>query len=130
MLQCPRIRDERGSLTPIEESQGLPFSPKRVFYIYDVPTSEGRGGHAHINLSQFLLALTGNVQVSVTDGNSSLDFHLRRPWEGLLIPPMFWAEEKHFSSGACLLVICSDEYDESDYVRDWDSYLGLSRPSL
>ncbi len=123
MIEIPKISDPRGNLTFIEGGNHLPFDVKRVFYLYDVPTGEGRGAHAHKELNQFIVCLSGSFDVSVDDGKNKSLIHLNRPWKGVHIPPMIWASEINFDAGSVCLVMASDVYDEADYIRDYDDFL-------
>jgi hypothetical protein len=123
IIDLPRITDPRGNLTFIEESRHIPFEIKRVFYLYDVPTEEGRGAHAHRTLHQFLICLSGSFDVQLDDGLNQATVHLNRPWKGLHIPPMIWAAEVNFDPGSLCLVLASDFYNEADYYRDYDGFL-------
>lgn len=113
----------RGSLTFVESDNQLPFAIQRVFYLYDVPTGEGRGAHAHKTLHQFLICLSGSFDVLLDDGTAQTAVHLNRPWQGLHIPPMIWAAERNFDPGSLCLVLASASYDEADYLRDYDQFL-------
>jgi hypothetical protein len=124
-VSLPRVLDPRGSLTFIEGNKHVPFDVKRVFYLYDVPTEEGRGAHAHRTLKQFLICLAGSFDVQVDDGEFQARIHLNRPWKGLLIPPMIWAAEVNFDPGSVCLVLASQEYNEGDYIRDHTEFLRL-----
>jgi dTDP-4-dehydrorhamnose 3,5-epimerase-like enzyme len=123
VVALPKIRDPRGNLTFIEGNNHIPFDFKRVFYLYDVPTEESRGAHAHRNLHQFIVCLSGSFDVAIDDGEFQAKIHLNRPWKGLHIPPMIWAAEVNFDPGTVCLVLASDHYEESDYIRDYDEYL-------
>ena len=123
IIELPKITDPRGNLTFIEGNRHVPFEIKRVFYLYDVPTGEDRGAHAHKQLHQFLVCLAGSFDVSIDDGISRKTVHLNRPWKGLHIPPMIWASEVNFDPGSVCLVLASAPYTESDYYRDYDQYL-------
>ncbi len=125
LISLPKITDPRGNLTFIEGNEHIPFDIKRVFYLYDVPTGESRGAHAHKTLHQFLICLSGSFDVAVDDGKTKSIFHLNRPWSGLHIPPMIWAAEINFDPGTVCLILVSDIYDESDYIRDFDDYRSL-----
>lgn len=114
--------DGRGNLSVIEKDF-LPFVIKRVYYLYDVPSSSSRGGHAHRKLQQFLIALSGSFDVVLDNGQQRRNITLNRPDRGLLIPNGIWRELEHFSSGAVCLSLVSAEYDESDYIREYDEYL-------
>ena len=121
-IKLPKIESFDGTLTPIENIE-LPFDIKRVFYIYDVPTGKSRGAHAHIRLEEFLVCLSGSFDVEVDDGKNKLLFHLNRPWEGLYIPPMIWSAEKNFDPGTTCLALCSEKYEENDYIRDYELFV-------
>ena len=97
-----------------------------MFYLYDVPTEEGRGAHAHHNLHQFLICLSGSFDVAIDDGEFQATIHLNRPWKGLHIPPMIWAAEVNFDPGSICLVLASESYNEGDYIRDYKNFLSLS----
>ena len=109
---------EGGAIVSCEKSDLLPFDPKRVFYLYDIPAGESRGAHAHKECHQLLVAVSGSFQVKMTDGKSHKIVHLSQPHLGLHIPPGIWAAEREFSGGAICLVLASDEYDEADYIRE------------
>jgi hypothetical protein len=130
IIDLPRITDPRGNLSFIEESRHIPFEIKRVFYLYDVPTEAGRGAHAHRKLHQFLICLSGSFDVQLDDGLNQATVHLNRPWKGLHIPPMIWAAEVNFDPGSLCLVLASDFYNEADYYRDYEMFLGDVRTSL
>ena len=123
LVQLPKISDPRGNLTFIENSTHIPFEVKRVFYIYDVPTATSRGGHAHRELHQFIVCLSGSLDVLLDDGISHKTIHLNRPWEGLHIPPMIWASEQNFDTGSIYMVLASAPYDEADYYRNYDEFI-------
>ena len=128
MISLPKIHDPRGNLTFVESEAQVPFSIRRCYWIYDVPAGEERGGHSHHHMSQLLVAVGGSFDVNLFDGFSWKRFTLNRPFEGLYIPPGFWRTLDNFSSGAVCLSIVSTDYDESDYVRDFDEYRRLSAP--
>ena len=125
LVLLPKVNDPRGNLTFIEGNNHIPFDIKRVFYLYDVPTEEGRGAHAHRELHQVIICLSGSFDVVVNDGERQETIHLNRPWKGLHIPPMIWAAEVNFDPGSVCLVLASDLYHEEDYIRDYDRYLSL-----
>lgn len=127
VVSLPKISDPRGNLTFIEGGKHIPFEIKRLFYLYDVPTEEGRGAHAHRTLHQFLVCLSGSFDVAVDDGEFQATVHLNRPWKGLHVPPMIWAAEVNFDPGSVCLVLASDLYKEDDYIRDYDTFLCLVR---
>jgi hypothetical protein len=123
LLELPKITDPRGNLTFLEGQRHVPFHIQRVFYLYDVPTGESRGAHAHYQLHQFLVCLSGSFDVELDDGQRTRRVHLNRPWKGLHVPPMIWAAEINFDAGSVCVVLASMRYDESDYIRDRDRYL-------
>lgn len=121
-ITIPKIEDRRGNLSVIEKDL-IPFEIKRVYYLYDVPAGAERGGHAHKNLKQFLIPLSGSFDVVLHDGKSKSVINLNKPYEGLLIHNGIWRELKNFSSGAVCLVIASEVYIEDDYIRDFELFL-------
>ena len=125
IISIPKIEERRGNLSVIENGT-LPFDIKRVYYLYDVPTGSERGGHAHKNLQQFLVALSGSFDVVLNDGKEEQIITLNKPYEGLLINPGIWRELRNFSSGSICLVVASEVYIEEDYIRDFDEFLMYS----
>ena len=123
LITLPRISERSGSLTPIENSKEIPFDVERIFYLYDIPGGETRGGHAHKECHQMLVAASGAFDVRVSDGKDEKIYRLDRPYFGLHIPPGVWAEELGFSSGSICLVLTSHAFDESDYWRNYDEFL-------
>ncbi|MFK2819734.1 FdtA/QdtA family cupin domain-containing protein [Flavobacteriaceae sp. LMIT009] len=123
IINIPKITDVRGNLSVIENDV-VPFSIKRVYYLYDVPSGSYRGGHAHKELEQLLIAISGSFDVVLKDqdGNKRI-ITLNKPDKGLLIPSMVWRELEDFSSGAICLVIASQPYDEDDYIYDLEDFL-------
>jgi dTDP-4-dehydrorhamnose 3,5-epimerase-like enzyme len=119
--EVPKIHDTRGNLSVIEGST-IPFEIKRVYYLYDVPSGSERGGHAHIEQQEFLIALSGSFDVILDDGNSKKTVTLNMPNFGLLIPTGIWRELQNFSSGSVCLVLASAVFDEADYIRDFDHF--------
>lgn len=126
VVALPKINDPRGNLTFIEGNNHIPFDIKRVFYLYDVPTGESRGAHAHHSLHQFIICLSGSFDVAIDDGEFQATIHLNRPWKGLHIPPMIWAAEVNFDPGSVCLVLTSDAYREDDYIRNYQEFLAES----
>lgn len=127
VVTLPKIKDPRGNLTFIEGNNHVPFDIKRVFYLYDVPTEESRGAHAHKTLHQFLICLAGSFDVEIDDGELQGKIHLNRPWKGLHIPPMIWAAEVNFDPGSICLVLTSELYDAADYIRDYEQFIVHSK---
>lgn len=122
VIDLPKISDPRGSLTFIEGNTHIPFSIERVYYLYDVPGGADRGGHAHKNLKQLLIAISGSFDVVLDDGRERKKVQLNRSYKGLLINSMIWREIENFSSGAVCLVLASRRYEEEDYYRDYDEF--------
>lgn len=122
ILSIPKIHDTRGNLSVIEGNV-IPFTMKRVYYLYDVPSGAERGGHSHKNQQEFLVALSGSFTVVLTDGKDKISVTLNKPNEGLLIPNGIWRELENFSSGSVCLVIASDVFEEADYIRDYNEFL-------
>ncbi|QDW20602.1 FdtA/QdtA family cupin domain-containing protein [Flavobacterium sp. KBS0721] len=125
ILSIPKIEDRRGNLSVIENDI-VPFDIKRVYYLYDVPSGSERGGHAHKELKEFLVALSGSFDVVLKDGEEQEIVTLNKPYEGLLINPGIWRELQNFSSGSVCLVVASEVYIEEDYIRDFDEFLNYS----
>jgi dTDP-4-dehydrorhamnose 3,5-epimerase-like enzyme len=119
IINLPKITDKRGNLTFIEGGNHIPFDVKRVYYLYDVPGGEIRGGHAHKNLKQFIVAASGSFDVILDDGVKTSRIHLNRSYYGLYIPSMIWRKLDNFSTGSVCLVLVSDYYDENDYIRNY-----------
>ena len=123
IIELPKISDPRGNLTFIEGSQHIPFDIKRAYYLYDVPGGSHRGSHAHKNIPQFIVAISGSFDVLLNDGHDKKRFHLNRPFLGLYVCPMMWRDLDNFSSGAVCLVLASKHYSEADYIRDYQEFL-------
>lgn len=123
IIELPKIKNRAGNITPISNDIEVPFNIKRIFYIYDIPAGEDRGAHAHKECHQFLIAASGSFEVELDDGKIKRTVTLNRPNFGLHIQPGIWAAEKSFSSGAICLVLASEKYDETDYIRDYNNYL-------
>ncbi len=126
IIELPRIYDPRGNLTFVENTDGLmPIKIERVYWIYDVPAGEARGGHAHRQGQEILIALSGSLTVKLFDGRERSEFLLNRPFQGLYMPPGYWRTMDNFSSGSVLMVLSSVPYSEDDYIRDYDDFLSL-----
>lgn len=121
LIEIPKVQDRRGNLSVIE-GETIPFVSKRVYYLYDVPGGSKRGGHAHKEQKEFLIALSGSFDVVVKDGNSEKIITLNKPNYGLLIEREIWRELENFSSGSVCLVLASDEFDEEDYIRNFKDF--------
>ena len=123
VLELPVIRAPQGNLTFVEASRHIPFDIARVYYLYDVPGGEQRGGHAHRDLQQLLIAMSGSFDVVLDDGFNRRTVQLNRSYHGLYVPPMIWRELVNFSSGSVCMVLASEYYDEADYYRDHDEFV-------
>tara|TARA_Y100000385_G_C12992651_1_gene593549 strand:+ start:776 stop:1195 length:420 start_codon:yes stop_codon:yes gene_type:complete len=123
IIELPKNENLAGNLTYVQGSINVPFNINRVFYLYDIPGGEDRGAHAHRECHQFLVAASGSFDVELDDGTTKKTVTLNRPYYGLHIPPGIWAAEQSFSSGSICLVIASEKYSESDYIREYKNYL-------
>jgi dTDP-4-dehydrorhamnose 3,5-epimerase-like enzyme len=115
--------DKRGTLSFIEEREHIPFSIKRVFYFYNIEKHQYRGAHAHYQMEELLIAITGRFRVSLYDGKVKYDIELNSPSQGLYIPPLAWRKVYDFSEGSIGLALVSTYYDEDDYIRDYEEFL-------
>lgn len=123
IIDLPRFTDPRGNLSVIEGNKEFPFDIKRVYYTYDVPGGESRADHAHKTLTQLMIAVGGSFTVTLDDGTEKKSFLLNKPYQGLVINPGIWRQLTDFSSGAVCLVICSEYFDEDDYIRDYSEFM-------
>lgn len=112
----------KGNLTAVTNGDQVPFDVKRLYYLYDIPGGLNRGGHAHVALQQFVVALSGSFDITLDDGSSKRTFQLSRPNVGLLLPAGLWRELSNFSSGSICMVLASEEYDEADYIRNYQDF--------
>lgn len=126
LIELGKNHHANGNLTVVENGKLIPFDIKRVFYIYDVPGGEERGGHSHKRLQQVIVAISGAFDVLLDDGVNQRSVTLNRPYQGLLVAPGVWSKQHNFSSGSVCLVLASDHYCEEDYVRDYDQFLQLT----
>jgi hypothetical protein len=122
-IDLPKIEDSRGNLTFIEEERHIPFEIKRVYWIYDVPGGEQRGGHAFKEQQEFVIALSGSFDVIINNGENESRYHLNRSYFGLYIPNRLWRHMENFSTNAVVMVLSSTEFSEKDYIRSYDDYL-------
>jgi dTDP-4-dehydrorhamnose 3,5-epimerase-like enzyme len=122
IISIPAVHDRRGNLSVVEGGKSIPFNIKRVYYLYDVPGGAKRGGHAHRKLEQLIIAASGSFTVVLHNGKKKESYTLNRSNMGLYIPKMIWREIENFSSGAVCLVLASEHYDESDYIRSFKEF--------
>lgn len=122
IIELPKIQDHRGNLTFIEQGQHVPFDFERAYYLYDVPGGSSRGGHAHRELEQLIVAVSGSFDVTLDDGKNRRVVTLNRPYQGLYVCSLIWRELDNFSSGSVCLVLASRHYDETDYYRDYEAF--------
>ncbi|MGJ8685269.1 MAG: sugar 3,4-ketoisomerase [Nonlabens sp.] len=125
IIDIPKITDPRGNLAVIE-GDTIPFKMERIYYLYDVPSTSHRGGHAHKELRQLIVALSGSFDVVLDNGTEQKTVTLNKPDKGLLIPTMVWRELENFSSGSVCMVVASMEFDEDDYIREYDDFKSLT----
>lgn len=130
LVDLPKISDPRGNLTFIEGGRHVPFDIRRVYYLYDVPGGAERGGHAHKELHQLIVAMSGSFDVILDDGGEKRRIHLNRSYTGLYVCPMIWRELDNFSSGSVCMVLASNHYDEADYYRNYQDFLQAAAKTL
>jgi hypothetical protein len=127
IIQLSKIHNRAGNITIVENNLDIPFDVKRIYYLYDVPSNETRGGHAHKGLYQLVIGASGSFNVNLYDGVDGKTIFLNRPDFGLFIVPGIWRDLSNFSSGSVCLVIASDTYSENDYIRSYDEFLNLKK---
>lgn len=123
LIDIPCVQDTRGNLSFLESNKHIPFDIKRIYYLYDIPSGAERGGHAHKNLHQLIVAISGSFDIHLNDGVTKKTLHLSRANKGLYICPMIWREIDNFSGNSICLVLASDFYSEQDYYRDYEEFL-------
>ena len=124
IIELPKIMDPRGNLTVAEQLKNIPFEVRRVYWTYDIPAGEHRGGHAHKQCRELVVAVSGSFTVTLTDGQPRSTHLLNRPFQALLIETGVWRTLEDFSSGAVCLVLAEDFFEEEDYIRNYDDFLG------
>lgn len=127
LIQLPRFYDLRGNLSFIEEDTHLPFRLRRVYWIYDVPGGEQRGGHAFRETEELIVSLSGSFDVVLNDGKDEWRFMLNRSYNGVLVPKMIWRTLENFSTNSLALILSSTDYSEDDYIRDWEEFIRMNR---
>ncbi|GHV44561.1 hypothetical protein AGMMS49546_28710 [Spirochaetia bacterium] len=127
IINLPKILDKRGNLSFFENSSQIPFGIKRTYWIYDVPGGESRGGHAYKENEEFIVALSGSFDVILDDGNKKKVFSLNRSYYGLYVPRMYWREMNNFSTNSLALIVSNTEYNEDDYIRNYDEFCSLRK---
>lgn len=127
LVQLPKISNRAGNITVIQNNIEVPFSVKRIYYLYDIPGGEDRGAHAHKNLFQLVIAASGSFDITVSDGKNKKTVSLNRPYNGLYIVPGIWRDLSNFSSGAICLVLASELYSKEDYIREYEEFQKLKR---
>lgn len=128
LISLPKITDLRGNLSFAEGDNHIPFKIERVFWVYDVPGGEDRGGHAFKNTEEFIIALSGSFDVVLDDGNGNVQtYRMNRSYYGLYVPKMMWRQKTNFSTNSVALVLASTPYDADDYIRDYDVFCALKK---
>ncbi len=125
IINLPKIVDPRGNLTVAEQLKNVPFDVARVYWTYDVPSGERRGGHAHRTCQEIIIAVSGSFTVEVFDGTCHQTYHLNHPWQGLYVGTNVWRTLEDFSSGAVCLVLASELFDEQEYIYDYQEFLSI-----
>ena len=123
IVEMQKNQNRAGNITIVESNTSIPFAIKRVYYLYDVPADEERGGHGHKELYQLIVASSGSFTITLNDGKTKRSFHLNNPNQGLLVVPGIWRELNNFSSGSVCLVLASMAYSEEDYIRLYDDFI-------
>jgi dTDP-4-dehydrorhamnose 3,5-epimerase-like enzyme len=127
LIDLPRFSDLRGNLTFVEGGTHIPFEMRRVYYLYDVPDGSERGVHAHKNLHQLVIAMSGSFDIWLNDGERERHYHMNRSHCGLYVCPMIWRRLENFSSGSVCMVLASEKYDADDYIHEYSDFLKLAR---
>jgi len=127
IFEINKIPDERGNLSVLQNNKEIPFEIKRVYWIYDVPGGEMRGGHAYKNLSEVIIALSGSYDVVLHDGEKEYRYHLNRSYYGLYVPKMMWRYIENFSTNSLALIVADDFYKPEEYIRDFDAFKEIQK---
>jgi hypothetical protein len=123
VVELTKFHSNAGNITVVENDNNIPFEVKRIYYLYDIPGGQDRGGHAHLELEQYIVAASGSFDVVLDDGTNKKKFTLNRPYLALHVLPGLWRQLNNFSSGSVCLVLASHGYDEKDYIREYSEYL-------
>lgn len=129
IIDLPKIEDIRGNLSFVEENNHIPFDIKRVYWIYDVPGGQKRGGHAYRKLHEFIIALSGSFDVIIDNGKEKQTYSLNRSYYGLYVPNMLWRSLENFSTNALCLIFASEHYSENDYIRNYKKFIQIKNES-
>lgn len=127
IIHLPKIHSRQGNITPVQNNVNIPFEVKRIYYLYDIPGGESRGGHGHKELESLIIAVSGSFDVTIDDGFNKKTIQLNRPYLGLNLKPGMWRDISSFSSGAICLVLASQIFDKDDYLRDYDEYINFKK---
>jgi hypothetical protein len=127
IIEIDKHHHQKGNISVIENNKTIPFDVMRVYYLYDVPGGESRGGHAHKELQQLIIAASGSFNITLDDGTVKRTFHLNHPYQGLLVVPGIWRELDDFSSGSVCLVLASHIFETSDYIRNYDEFINYKK---
>ena len=130
MIHLPKVVDPRGNLTVAEQGIHVPFDIARVYWTYDIPGGESRGGHAHRHCEEVIIAASGSFDVTLDNGHEQRTYHLNHPYQGLYVGTGIWRTLDDFSSGAVCLVLASEPYEEDDYIYDYDEFLSYINSQL
>lgn len=125
LIQLPKILDDRGNLSFLENANTIPFDIQRVYWVYDVPGGETRGGHAYKEQQEFIIALSGSFEVVLNDGNHEYRYHLNRSYVGLYVPKMIWRHLENFSTNSVALIVTDLPFSEDQYIRDFNDFKKL-----
>ena len=123
VIEIGKVHNKSGNISVVENDKNIPFNVKRIYYLYDVPSGEKRGGHAHYDLEQYIIAASGSFDVVLDDGVNKRKISLNNPNQALHIVPGLWRELENFSSGSICMVLASEKYSEEDYIRDYNMFL-------
>ena len=131
VIDVSKIYNEAGNITVVENGENIPFDVKRIYYLYDIPGGEVRGGHAHYDLEQVIFALSGSLRIKTDDGYRKSEYWLRNPQKGIHLKQKIWREMDSFSQGAVCMVIASHKYDEDDYIRNYKDFTAyIKKPKI